>query len=164
MYGYGDTNLIRRIMRKSGSWPGMWRIYARALHPLDGLVYRATKGRATFTSWVTGLPIVQLTTTGAKSGVRRTLPLVAIPNGDGLVIIASNYGQERHPAWFHNLRAHPDTTIQVGPRKLAVHAHVASDEEREHLWPKAVATYAGFDDYQERAGRTIPLVVLSPRL
>jgi deazaflavin-dependent oxidoreductase (nitroreductase family) len=100
---------------------------------------------------------------GARSGVRRTSPLVYTRDGDDFVLVASKGGHPRHPAWFHNLRAHPDTTIQVGPRTIAVHARVASDDERARLWPKAVATYGGFAGYQARAGRTIPLVVLSPR-
>lgn len=79
------------------------------------------------------------------------------------MIVASKGGYPQHPAWFHNLRAHPDTTVQVGRRRISVHAHVASDEERERLWPRAVRTYRGFADYQARADRLIPLVVLSPR-
>jgi len=100
---------------------------------------------------------------GARSGVRRTSPLVYTRAGDDYVLVASKGGYPRHPAWFHNLKAHPDTTIQVGRRTLQVHAHVASDEERARLWPLCVATYRGFAGYQARAGRTIPLVVLAPR-
>ena len=70
-------------------------------------MYRASRGRATFTSWTTGLPIVMLTTTGAKSGRTRTLPVLGLPNDGNLVVIASNYGQDRNPAWYHNLRAQP---------------------------------------------------------
>ena len=108
-------------------------------------------------------PMLLLDHVGARSGTRRTSPLVYTHVGDDYVLVASKGGYPRHPAWFHNLRAHPDTTIQVGRHVVPVHAHVASDEERERLWPRCVATYRGFDDYQARAGRTIPLVVLSPR-
>jgi F420H(2)-dependent quinone reductase len=108
-------------------------------------------------------PMLLLDHVGARSKVRRTSPLVYTHVGDDYVLVASKGGYPRHPAWLHNLRAHPDTTIQVGRHTLQVHAHVASDEERERLWPRCVATYRGFDDYQARAGRTIPLVVLSPR-
>lgn len=100
---------------------------------------------------------------GARSGVRRTSPLVYTRHGDDYLLIASKGGYPRHPAWFHNLRAHPDTTIQVGRRVLQVHARVASDEERARLWPLCVETYGGYEGYQARAGRTIPLVILSPR-
>jgi deazaflavin-dependent oxidoreductase (nitroreductase family) len=108
-------------------------------------------------------PMLLLDHVGARSGVRRTSPLVYTRDGEDYVLVASKGGYPKHPAWFHNLRAHPDTTIQVGRRRLAVRAHVASDEERARLWPKAVATYGGFEGYQARAGRTIPMVVLSPR-
>jgi deazaflavin-dependent oxidoreductase (nitroreductase family) len=67
------------------------------------VVYRVSRGRSTFTSWVTGLPIVMLTTTGARSGRQRTLPVLGVPDDGTLVVIASNYGQERNPAWYYNL-------------------------------------------------------------
>ena len=82
-------------------------------------------------------------------------PAVYTHVGEDYVLVASKGGYPRHPAWFHNLRAHPDTTIQVGRHVLQVHAHVASDEERERLWPRCVATYSGFADYQAaRAARS----------
>ncbi|HMJ03868.1 MAG TPA: nitroreductase family deazaflavin-dependent oxidoreductase [Conexibacter sp.] len=139
------------------SWPAL-----RRLTGVHTALYRATGGRIghkpPFVS-----PILLLDHVGARSGVRRTSPLVYTRIGEEHVLVASKGGYPRHPAWFHNLRAHPDTTIQVGRRVLPVHAHVADDEERARLWPQVVATYRGFDDYQARADRTIPLVVLSPR-
>jgi F420H(2)-dependent quinone reductase len=125
-------------------------------------LYRASDGRIGHR--LPGLPqMLLLDHVGARSGSRRTSPLVYARDGDDFLLVASKGGYPRHPAWFYNLRAHPDTTIQVGSRKLTVHAHVASDEERARLWPKAIAVYRGFDDYQARAGRTIPMVVLAPR-
>jgi deazaflavin-dependent oxidoreductase (nitroreductase family) len=109
-------------------------------------------------------PMLLLDHTGAKSGIRRTSPLVYVRDGDDLVIVASKGGYPKHPAWFHNLMAHPDTTVQVGRGKRAVHAREATAEERPRLWDKAVAAYPGYDDYQARSkGRTIPLVVLERR-
>lgn len=112
-----------------------------------------------------GLPtMLLLEHTGAKSGMKRTSPLLYFRDGRDLVLVASKGGFPKHPAWFHNLRAHPDTTVQVGREKRAVRARVASEEERTRLWPKAVASYGGFRGYQERSkGRTIPLVILEPR-
>src|SRR2546428_191698 len=81
----------------------------------------------------------------AKSGRTRTSPLVSAPDGDACVIVASKGGHPRHPAWFHNLRAHPDTTIQVGSRRMPVRARVATPEERKRLWPKAVAVWSGYE-------------------
>ena len=100
---------------------------------------------------------------GARSGKRRTSALVFIRDGENLVLIASKGGYPKHPAWFHNLVAHPDVTVQVGPRRMAVRARVASDEERERLWPKAVEAYPGYATYQERTDRQIPLVILERR-
>jgi len=108
-------------------------------------------------------PMLLLDHVGARSGVKRTSPLVYTRDGEDFVLVASKGGYPRHPAWLFNLRAHPDTTIQVGPRVIAVRAREAGEQERTRLWPRCLATYRGFADYQERAGRTIPLVVLSPR-
>lgn len=139
------------------SWPVL-----RHLTRAHTALYRASGGRLGHKPRFAP-PMLLLDHVGARSGVKRTSPLVYTRVGDEYVLVASKGGYPRHPAWFHNLRAHPDTTVQVGRRTLAVHAHVASDEERERLWPQALATYHGFADYQARAGRTIPLVVLSPR-
>jgi len=101
---------------------------------------------------------------GAKSGTKRTAPLLYVPDGENVVIVASKGGFPKHPAWFHNLMANPDTTVQVGGERRAVRARVATPEERERLWPEAVRMYHGYEDYQARSkGREIPLVVLEPR-
>lgn len=100
---------------------------------------------------------------GAKSGRKRTSPLVYFRDGENIVLVASKGGFPKHPAWFHNLRANPDTRVQVGHRRPLVRARVATDAERERLWPKAVETYGGYAEYQERTERKIPLVVLEPR-
>jgi deazaflavin-dependent oxidoreductase (nitroreductase family) len=113
MYGHRRANPFRKVVLVTAAWAPVSWFYARTLHHIDGVVYRLTRGRATFVSWVAGLPIVMLTTTGAKSGRRHTCPLVALPDGDRMVVIASNYGQYRNPAWYHNLRANP------GRRRLA---------------------------------------------
>src|SRR5215207_11646242 len=108
MYRHADAHPLRRALRRSAGWRPLSWLYARTLHLIDREVFRLTRGRATFTSWLADLPVAWLTTTGAKSGVRRTSPVLAIPAGDGrLVVIASNYGQRNNPAWYHNLRANP---------------------------------------------------------
>jgi deazaflavin-dependent oxidoreductase (nitroreductase family) len=108
-------------------------------------------------------PMLLLDHVGAKSGKERTSPLAYMRDGDDLVIVASKGGNPRNPAWYHNLRANPDTTVQVGREKRPVHAHVASAEERKRLWPKVVDLYGGYADYQKRTDREIPLVILEPR-
>jgi deazaflavin-dependent oxidoreductase (nitroreductase family) len=112
MYRHDEANLLRRIIRRSAGWKPLSWLYARTLHLIDRAVFRITRGRATFTSWLADLPVAWLTTTGAKSGVQRTCPVVAIPGEDGkLVVIASNYGQHNNPSWYHNLRANPRATV-----------------------------------------------------
>jgi len=101
---------------------------------------------------------------GAKSGAKRTTPLLYIPDGDDVVIVASKGGYPKHPAWLYNLKANPDTTVQIGGERRAVHARVATPQERERLWPEAVRSYSGYEDYAARSkGREIPLVILEPR-
>ena len=100
---------------------------------------------------------------GAKSGKRRTTPLTYLREGEKLVIVASKGGHPKNPAWFHNLRANPDTTVQVGSRRRPVRARVATRAERTRLWPRVVDLYGGYRDYQERTEREIPLVILEPR-
>jgi F420H(2)-dependent quinone reductase len=108
-------------------------------------------------------PSLLLDHVGAKSDTKRTTPLTYLRDGDNFVIVASKGGYPKNPGWFYNLRAHPDTTIQVGSRRRPVRARVATPEERARLWPKVVDLYSGYAGYQERTGREIPLVILEPR-
>ena len=125
-------------------------------------VYRATGGRIGHR--FPGSPsMLLLDHVGAKSGQKRTTPLVYVRDGESLVLVASKGGNPKHPAWFHNLRANPETEVQVGSERRAVRARVAEEEERERLWPKAVDTYSGYRGYQERTEREIPLLILEPR-
>jgi deazaflavin-dependent oxidoreductase (nitroreductase family) len=101
--------------------------------------------------------------TGARSGTRRTSPLLYVEDGADVVIVASKGGFPKHPAWYHNLIANPETTVQIGSEQRDVYARVATAEERGRLWAKAVKAYAGYDGYRARTSREIPLVVLEPR-
>jgi deazaflavin-dependent oxidoreductase (nitroreductase family) len=129
-------------------------------------LYRRTGGK--FGGHLPGWPnarILLLDHTGAKSGAQRTSPLMYHDEGDTVAVVASKAGQPTHPAWFHNLVRHPDATIQIGSEVRPVRARVATDEERDRLWPKFVAFYPGYDFYQRNAnGRKIPIVILDPRL
>jgi deazaflavin-dependent oxidoreductase (nitroreductase family) len=127
-------------------------------------LYRKSNGRIGHHVPGVGSPMLLLDHVGAKSGSKRTSPLLYIPDGENVVIVASKGGYPKHPAWFHNLKAHPDTTAQIGPERRSVHARVATPEERKRLWPKVVEAYGGYADYQARSkGREIPLVILEPR-
>jgi F420H(2)-dependent quinone reductase len=138
-----------------------WPVLSK-LMKLHVIAYRATNGKIGHTS--PGLPaMLLLQHVGAKSGTRRTTPLLYTRDGDNLVLVASKGGYSKHPAWYHNLRAHPDTTVQVKAETLPVHARVASSEERRRLWPQVVETYSPYEQYQQRTDRKIPLVILEPR-
>lgn len=106
-------------------------------------------------------PILLLTTTGRRSGKPRTHPLLYIEADDGYVVVASNAGADEHPAWFLNIEAEPEATVQIGKVRERVIAHVASAEEREKLWPKLIEMYSGYDVYQADTERALPVVVLN---
>ena len=108
--------------------------------------------------------ILLLDHVGARTGIRRTSPLMYHEHGDTVAVVASKAGQPTNPAWFHNLKATPDTTIQIGREVRGVRARVATDEERDRLWPQFVAFYPGYEFFARNAkGRKIPIVILDPR-
>ncbi len=123
-------------------------------------LYRLTGGR--IGGSFRGIPIALLTTTGRKSGKPRTWPLLTFPDDGRYALIASNWGQDHHPAWLLNLRATPQATLQIGRRKISVTAREATGEERDRLWRQAVDAYAGYERYQQRTDRKIPVVLLVP--
>jgi F420H(2)-dependent quinone reductase len=128
-------------------------------------LYRWTKGRVG--GHLPGMPVARIALVdhvGARSGARRTSPLIYLEAEGVVAVVASKGGQPTHPAWFHNLMAHPDTTIQVASQVREVHARVASEDERERLWPKLSAVYPGYDFFQDLAkDRRIPVVLLERR-
>ena len=139
------------------SWPLLRRLMAGhtvAYRATGGLIGHRVPGMA---------PTLLLDHVGARSGKRRTSPLVYARDGENVILVASKGGYPKNPAWFHNLVANPDTTIQIGSRRQAVHARVATAGECERMWPLVVSVYGGYEDYQRRTEREIPLVVLEPR-
>jgi len=124
-------------------------------------LYRATRGRVG--GRVGRAPVLLLTTTGRKSGEPRTAPVLYLADGERLVVIGSNAGNERTPAWALNLQAHPDADVEVRRDRRQVRARVTEGEERAELWRRTNAQYGGFEDYRERTARDIPVFVLEPR-
>jgi deazaflavin-dependent oxidoreductase (nitroreductase family) len=126
-------------------------------------VYRLTRGRYTFASLVSGLPVVMLTTTGARSGRPRTVPVLGLPTSDGLVVIASNFGQEHNPAWYYNLRSHPEGEVAVGQSVQRFRAVEAQGDQRARIWQQGLEVYPGWSTYERRAShRNIAVFVLEP--
>jgi deazaflavin-dependent oxidoreductase (nitroreductase family) len=148
------------MRRFAASGPGSW-FFARVLHHIDRPIYRLTGGRYTLASLVSGLPVVMITTTGARSGVQRTLPVLGLPTPDGLAVIASNYGQERHPSWYYNLRANPQGYVTVHGVRSAFRASEAQGDVRARIWQEGLNVYPGWSQYERRAShREIAVFVL----
>lgn len=157
-------NAVRRFMRWTGSLKPVSLFYARTLHHLDRRVYQLTKGKTTFAAWASGLPVVMLETTGAKSGQKRTLPVIGLHDGGDLFVIASNYGQDRHPSWYHNLKAHPKARVTLEGLTREVEAvEVTDPSERDRLFEQASRAVIVFPAYKKRTdaiGRRIPIMWL----
>jgi deazaflavin-dependent oxidoreductase (nitroreductase family) len=107
-----------------------------------------------------GAPMLILHTTGAKTGTERMNPLVYQSVGDDVAIFASKGGAPHNPDWFHNLRAHPDATVEIGTETLPVRARVADGDERERIWSRQKQLMPGFADYEAKTTRQIPVIVL----
>jgi len=124
-------------------------------------LYRATGGL--LGRRVDGLDILLLTTTGKKTGIARTVPLPYYRDGSNYLLIASFGGNDKHPAWFHNLSANPLVELQVGAKRIRARAEVADGAERERLWSDITRDYPRYLQYQAKTERTIPVVVLHPQ-
>lgn len=109
-----------------------------------------------------GAPLLLLHTTGARTGQERVNPVMYRTDGDRLVVFASKAGADTNPDWFHNLRAHPRVTVEVGTETREAVARVADDSERTRLWEAQKSEWPGFAGYEQRTGRQIPVVILEP--
>lgn len=159
--GPRKPNLLQRIVLRAAASRTGSRFLSHTLEPVDKLWLRLTGGKRTLTTVMTGVQVIQLETRGAVSGRLRVCPLIALPDGDRLVVVASNFGSKRHPAWYLNLRADPAVAVSIDGRPAAYRARLARDDERERYWRQAVAVYPGYAAYEVRAGgRQIPVVVL----
>lgn len=137
-------NAVIKVMSRANTW-----------------LYRRTGGRVGG-RFLRGAPVCLVTTTGKKTGLPRTVPLLYLADGDNVVIVASKGGFPEHPQWFHNLVAHPEVTVEVGHHTRHMVARVADPAEKAELWPRLVAMYRDYDSYQARTARDIPVVICSP--
>jgi F420H(2)-dependent quinone reductase len=120
--------------------------------------YRATGGR--LGGRIGGVPILLLTTTGRRSGTRRTAPLMYLDDGGRYVVVASNAGDDHHPGWWLNLERSPDAEVEIGRERHRVRGRRADAEEQRRLWPRLVSMYSAYDVYRTRTRREIPVVLL----
>ena len=162
---FDEANVVQRALRRLvGSRPGSW-VSKRVLHRVDLVAHRIAPHRSPPTQWLAAVPIGLLTTTGARSGEPRTVPLLLAPLDDGWGVIASHYGSARPPAWFFNLRAHPDATLEVDGVTHPVRAEQVHGADRERVRQAALAYYAGYTAYERRAGgRDLGFFILRPTL
>jgi deazaflavin-dependent oxidoreductase (nitroreductase family) len=124
-------------------------------------VFRISNGRVAARG--SGMPVLMLTTTGRKSGEPRTTMLTTPLQDQGrIMLVASNGGDDRDPAWLHNLRADSKVSVTMGGRTVPMTAHVADATEKAELWPRIVADHGNYADYQAKTDRDIPVVVLEP--
>lgn len=164
--GSGRAGALGRLS-DAGSQLGAARgIYlGRRSTKLHVALYRLSRGR--LGGRVPGWPqarIALVDHVGVRSGKQRTSPLIYLADGETIAVVAAKAGQPTNPAWFHNLLAHPETTVQIGADRRPVRARVAEPDERERLWPRFVAIFPTYDYYQRQAApREIPVVLLEPR-
>jgi F420H(2)-dependent quinone reductase len=123
------------------------------------IVYRRSKGR--FGGQMQDLPVLILHTVGRKTGKPRQSPLLCIQDGETYAVVGSRGGSDAPPAWWLNLQARPEATIEIRGTKRAMFARIATADEKALYWPRLVAGYSFYDDYQARTAREIPVIVLS---
>ena len=153
----------QRVIQKVVAIKPVTRFFAYFVHRVDKFTLQRNGNRFSPTGALTGLPIAMLTMTGAKTGVQRTLPLVCLHDRDRRVLIASNLGSRSNPGWYYNLCANPNVLLSENNKQGKYTARQATHPERGIYWQQAVNLYAGYKDYQERAGgRIIPIMVLEP--
>ncbi len=139
----------------------------KAMSSAHTWLYRRSSGRLgkkwhVGSALVHGVPVCLLTTTGRKTGQARTVPLLHMADGDNVILVASQGGLPTNPAWYLNVRANPDVTVQLGKRARRMRARTADAAERARLWPKLLEIYADYDNYQSWTEREIPVVICEP--
>jgi deazaflavin-dependent oxidoreductase (nitroreductase family) len=133
----------------------------RAMGKLNVPIYRLTRGRVM--GRIGRAPVLLLTSTGRRSGQPRTAPVLFLADGERVIVIGSNAGNTREPAWSHNLKANPDAEVEIRGEHRQVRARACAGDERAELWRRMNEQYAGFDDYDERTSRDIAVFALEPR-
>lgn len=155
-----DSRLGRIVVKASGTKAFM-RVGPRVVPHLDRVLHKLSGGRVIMSAGM--LPSLMLTTTGAKSGLRRTSPLATKPDGGSWYVVGSNFGRDTHPAWSANLIANPDAEVSFRAKVTPVHAHLLTAEEKVAVWPRLVSFWPNYEVYVERSGRDLRVFRLDPR-
>lgn len=156
-----EPNVVQRALQTVASTrPGAWT-FSKTLRHIDRFVTWATRGRTTAPEVLAAMPVILVTTTGAKTGKRRTSPLAGVPVDGNLAIVGTNFGGERTPGWYHNLRADPEAEVGYRGRTARATAREAEGEERDRILDRADGVYTGFSKYQDRIeDREVHVMVL----
>ena len=162
MVEYDYVKTKRKDVRqfKESQLPAIRRVLRWVSH-LQVAIYRKSNGRL-LNKFLGGYPICVVTTTGAKSGQPRSIPLIHLPHGDNKLLVASQGGMPGNPAWYYNVVAHPEVQILVDGQEKTYRARRVSDEEKAELWPHLLSLYPDFDEYQARTDRNIPVFSCEP--
>mgnify|MGYP002402834682 FL=1 len=156
---------LPRVLRPPVAWFSRTaffrRVGPRIMPPLEGVMARLTGGRVQLSGL--GVPSLVLHSIGAKSGLERDTVLMYCPDGEEFLVTGSNFARESHPAWTHNLLAHPEVAVSVGGRRIPVTARLLDDAEREATWPLLERNWPGYRRYEATAGRTLRVFRLTPR-
>ncbi|MFQ5422305.1 MAG: nitroreductase family deazaflavin-dependent oxidoreductase [Anaerolineae bacterium] len=160
-----NYSLFHSSMQKlAASPPGAW-FFSRTQHHFDRVILKLTNNKATMTSILAGLPVVILTSTGAKSGLPRKAPLLCIQDDSDpnkIAVIATNWGQSHYPAWYYNLKANPRATGLISGHNGDYSVHEAEGDEYDKFWQLAADTYIGYPLYKKRINnRHIPIMILT---
>jgi deazaflavin-dependent oxidoreductase (nitroreductase family) len=160
-YRHRPANAVQRQVQLLGSTrAGAW-VFSRSLRRLDTAVARVSRGRQSAPQLLAGLPVLDLTTTGRRSGQPRTSHLISIPVGDDLALLGTNFGQPPTPAWVLNLEADPHATVTFRGRSVPVVARPATDAERVAVLERSRGIYGGYEKYQQRvSGRRVRIFVV----
>jgi len=150
---------VGRVVQKVSGTAAFAKIAPPILTPLDKLVHKVTRGRWMLSRGL--LPVMVLTTTGARSGEPREVPLACIPDGDVIYLVGSNFGREKHPAWTGNLIKTPRAEVSFKGERFAVDARLLDDEEKAEVWPRLLEVWPNYDRYVERSGRNIRVFCLT---
>jgi deazaflavin-dependent oxidoreductase (nitroreductase family) len=161
-YELPRPNVAQRALWKvTSSRPGAW-LFARVQHHVDLFLLKVSKGRWTAARVLAGIPVITLVTVGAKSGLRRSSPLLGVPVGDDLAIIGTQFGQHGTPGWYYNLRSRPSAEVAYDGRTVAVTAREVEGDEWQRAWDGARRLYSGYEAYARRiSDRPIHIMVLS---
>ena len=153
-------NALRQMIFKLAATPQGMQMFSHYVKWIDMPISRFTKGRLIPSAQGGMMPVHYLTTTGAKSGIRRSVPVLCVPDGENLILVGSNWGKAQNPGWVYNLRAHPNAYIVKGKMQKDVVARELHADERTTYWQKATAFYPPYRRYEQAAGRMLPIFLL----